>query len=93
MKDIEPWGVGVMGLADWLALKNIKYAESDDEVSRLFEMLAYHTFKASSELGKLRGSFKAFKGSQLNRGIVLGKVFLSSSYIYEKDLQELYTDG
>ena len=65
-------GVGMMGLADHLAKKNIAYTKSVPYVNKLFEAFALYNIKASIELAKNKGTFAAYVGSDWDRGIVLG---------------------
>ena len=64
-------GVGCMGLADWLAKRHLTY-ESLNEISRLFEEVAYCCTSASMELAKERGAYAAFAGSEWSKGKLLG---------------------
>ena len=64
-------GVGCMGLADWLAKHHLSY-QSLNEISHLFEDVAYHCTQASMELAKERGAYKAFAGSEWSQGKLLG---------------------
>ena len=65
-------GVGMMGLADHLAKKNIAYTKSANYVNKLFEAFALYNIKASIELAKIKGTFAAYVGSDWDRGIILG---------------------
>lgn len=71
-------GVGVMGLADWMVKKKLKYRDiqkcsaTKSILSVLFETIAYSTTRASVELAKERGSYKAYAGSEWCRGKLLG---------------------
>ena len=65
-------GVGAMGLADHLAKNNILYTESASYVDKLFEKFALYNIRASIELAKTKGVFEAYKGSDWDRGIILG---------------------
>jgi ribonucleoside-diphosphate reductase alpha chain len=65
-------GVGVMGLADWLAKRRLSY-QSLPEIRRLFEDIAYHCTRSSMILSKLRGCFEAFDGSEWNQGRMMAK--------------------
>lgn len=66
-------GIGVMGLADFLVKKRIKFDESKEVVGELFEKIAYSGILASSNIAKERGSYKLFKGSDWEKGIFFGK--------------------
>ena len=65
-------GVGAMGLADWLAKRNIAYTKSADEVDALFEKFAAYCIQASIDLAKTKGPYGAYDGSDWSRGIILG---------------------
>ena len=64
-------GVGCMGLADWLAKRHLSY-QSLEQISQLFEEVAYWCTSASMELAKERGAYAAFPGSEWSKGKLLG---------------------
>ncbi|GAB4539251.1 MAG: ribonucleoside-diphosphate reductase subunit alpha [Pleurocapsa sp.] len=64
-------GVGCMGLADWLAKRHLTY-ESIEEISNLFEEVAYWCTFASMELAKDRGAYAVFAGSEWSQGKLVG---------------------
>lgn len=64
-------GVGAMGLADWLANRELRYS-SLAEISNLFEDIGYYCTKASMELAKERGAYPAFEGSDWSKGLLIG---------------------
>lgn len=66
-------GIGSMGLADFLALRKIPYKRAVETANRLFEDIAYHTFKASADLAIERGAFPAFEGSDFSKGLILSQ--------------------
>ena len=68
-------GVGAMGLADYLAHKELSYGtpESVKETDILFEWIAYHTIQASVNLAKDRGAYPKFAGSDWSKGIFFGR--------------------
>jgi len=68
-------GLGFLGLAEYLAVNHLKYdsKKARDAVDKLFERYAFHTYKASCEIAKERGPYELFKGSELSKGIVLGR--------------------
>lgn len=76
-------GVGVMGLADWLAKKELTYTHLE-EIDHLFEDIAYHCTKTSADLAVERGYYPAFEGSEWSKGNLLGaknpQFFLENSY-------------
>jgi ribonucleoside-diphosphate reductase alpha chain len=65
-------GIGAMGLADYLAKNSVLYSESANYVDKLFEKFALYNIKASIEIAKTKGPFEAYKGSDWDRGIILG---------------------
>jgi len=73
-------GVGSMGLADYLAKRNVTYSTSHEVVNKLFENIAYFSVKASMELAKERGKYEAFEGSEWSKGIVFGKSELTGRW-------------
>jgi ribonucleoside-diphosphate reductase alpha chain len=73
--EIRAVGLGSMGLADWCAKNAISY-QSDkgvQEISKLFEKVAYYSIERSHELGKLLGSFKRHSESEWAKGNIFGK--------------------
>lgn len=64
-------GVGVMGLADWLAIRRLKYQDLD-VIEKLFEDICFYTTQASVELAEERGAYPAFPGSEWSKGLILG---------------------
>lgn len=64
-------GVGVMGLADWLAIRHLKYQDLD-VIEKLFEDICFYTTQASVELAEERGAYPAFPGSEWSKGLILG---------------------
>lgn len=65
-------GVGAMGLADWLAKRNITYMKSADAVDELFEKFAVYCTRASVDLAAEKGAYEAYEGSDWSKGLVLG---------------------
>ncbi len=65
-------GIGAMGLADYLAKRNIPYISSADYVDDLFEKMAIYNIKASINVAKSKGAFGAYKGSDWDKGLILG---------------------
>jgi ribonucleoside-diphosphate reductase alpha chain len=68
----RPIGLGVMGLANCLYLKNIPFAsegavEFNDEV---MEAVAYYAYEASSDLAAERGTYSTYVGSKWDRGLL-----------------------
>ncbi len=68
-------GVGYLGLAEYLATRKIAYdtEEARQETDRLFERYAYHTYRASVDLAKERGTYELYQGSEYSKGILLGR--------------------
>jgi len=68
-------GLGFLGLAEYLAVNELKYntKKARDVVDKLFESYAFHTYKASHEIAKDRGPYELFSGSEYSKGIILGK--------------------
>ena len=60
-------GVGCMGLADWLAYRHLTYSHLQ-EISNLFEDIAYYCTAASMQLAQERGAYPAFAGSEWSKG-------------------------
>jgi ribonucleoside-diphosphate reductase alpha chain len=67
-------GIGYLGLAEYLATRKIAYdsPEARQAVEQLFSKYAYHTYRASVDLAKERGTYPLYKGSDFDRGIILG---------------------
>lgn len=83
-------GVGCMGLADWLAKRQLRY-ENIALITQLFEQFAYYCIDASCDLAGERGAYPAYQGSMWEQGYILGKQVSSSGYhnvywptLYEK---------
>ncbi len=68
-------GVGYLGLAEYLATRKIAYdsEEARNETDRLFERYAYHTYRASVDIAKERGTYGLYPGSEYSKGILLGR--------------------
>ncbi|MDJ1181927.1 ribonucleoside-diphosphate reductase subunit alpha [Roseofilum casamattae] len=64
-------GVGAMGLADWIAKKQLSY-DSLPEISHFFEEMGYWCTVASMELAKERGAYASFAGSEWSKGHLIG---------------------
>ena len=63
-------GSGTQGIAALLAKKRIMWDSQDaiDYIDKLEERIMLYTIKASAELGKEKGSYGVFEGSQWNTG-------------------------
>jgi len=66
-------GVGTMGLADYLAKRNVVYSKAHEPVRELFENIAYYTINASISLAKERGKYPKYEGSEWSKGFILGR--------------------
>ncbi len=76
-------GLGYLGLAEYLATHQLAYdtEEARKEVDRLFERYTYHTYRASIDLAKERGTYELYPGSEYSQGRLLGR----SSEWFEKN--------
>ncbi len=74
-KRYRPIGIGYLGLAEYLAVRHIRYTseEARAEVRTLFERYGYHTYRASVDLAKERGHYDLFEGSEYSKGVLLGR--------------------
>lgn len=84
-------GLGAMGLADYLAKNSIIFEKSEDFIDDLFERIALYALEMSCDLAKVRGAYKAFKGSGWEHGLLFNKTedwFRKNSNYYRswKDL-------
>ena len=64
-------GVGAMGLADWLAKRQLSYSNYS-LISNLFEEIGYWCTHSSMELARERGAYAAFEGSEWSKGKLIG---------------------
>jgi len=64
-------GVGAMGLADWLAKRQLSYRHLE-EIDQLFENIGYYCTNSSMKLAQERGAYPAFKGSEWSKGNLIG---------------------
>ena len=81
-------GVGVMGLADFLAFHKKSYIKDNDFIESIFERVSYNALAESIELAKHRGSFLKFNESCFAKGKFLnksGKELMESSLTKEFD--------
>jgi ribonucleoside-diphosphate reductase alpha chain len=82
-------GVGTLGLADWLALRNLTYRSTGtkETVSRLYEDIAYYCIKTSADLATERMPYMAFEHSSWDLGRMIGKSlfwFQENSYDFPR---------
>ena len=68
-------GLGFMGLAEYLACKQLAYdkPEAREDVNLLFEQYAFATLRESNALAKERGEYELFRGSDWEKGILFGR--------------------
>lgn len=68
-------GLGYLGLAEYLATRKIAYEtqKARNEVNKLFERYAFHTYRASADLAKERGAYELYQGSEYSKGVLLGR--------------------
>lgn len=68
-------GLGYLGLAEYLAVNKLSYEskEARAAVEKLFEQYAFHTYRASVDLAKERGSYALYQGSEYDKGVLLGR--------------------
>jgi len=68
----RPIGLGVMGLQNALYKRGVAFA-SDEAVEfndEFMEAVAFHAYRASSELAAERGTYETYKGSKWDRGLL-----------------------
>ena len=65
-------GLGAMGEAQYLAENQIKFGSQEhlNKIDYLYECISYNTIKASSALGREKGNYPDFEGSDWNKGIL-----------------------
>jgi len=89
-------GLGYLGLAEYLAVRELAYDSEDarKEVDRLFERYTYHTYRASVDLAKERGHYELYPGSEYSKGILLGRTvkWFEKHTPFGEDWKELFTD-
>jgi ribonucleoside-diphosphate reductase alpha chain len=89
-------GVGYLGLAEYLATRKIAYdtEEARQETDRLFERYAYHTYRASVDLAKERGTYELYPGSEYSKGILLGRnlAWYEKNTAFANEWRTLFTD-
>ncbi|RWZ52320.1 ribonucleoside-diphosphate reductase subunit alpha [Halobacillus fulvus] len=77
-------GLGTFGWAHLLAKKKIHWESQQavDYAHEVYEAIAYHTIKASSELAKEKGSYPLFEGSDWQTGAYFIKRTLEQDETY-----------
>ena len=65
-------GLGAMGEAQYLAENQISFGSQEhlNKINYLYECISYNTIKASSTLGREKGNYPDFEGSDWNKGIM-----------------------
>ena len=65
-------GLGSMGEATYLACNKIHFGSQEhfDKINEIFECISYNTIKASSALGREKGNYPDFEGSNWSKGIM-----------------------
>ncbi len=65
-------GLGSMGEATYLARNSIMFGSQEhfDKIDFIFECISYNAIKASSALGREKGNYPDFEGSNWNKGIL-----------------------
>ena len=68
-------GLGFLGLAEYLATQKIAYDSQQARrvVDELFSQYGLATYRASVDLAKERGTYPLYKGSEYDKGKILGK--------------------
>ena len=68
-------GLGFLGLAEYLATQKISYdsQQARTVVGELFSQYSLATYRASVDLAKERGTYPLYKGSEYDKGKILGK--------------------
>jgi len=74
-------GIGIVGLADYLAKKNVNYHTGTNQIIDVFEKLAYGSLLGSVNQAKVKGAYPYYDFSSY-RTKYLGK---SHSWFYELD--------
>ena len=94
-KETRVIGVGLLGVADYMARNKLDYIKNSEEVERIFECVSYNTLKSSIELAKEKGSFSLFEESCFKNGIFLGKTGeeLSKESVNQYDWTSLLEDA
>ena len=85
-------GIGTLGLADYLAKREIPYSKQAlPIIEELYEKIAFFGIDESIELAKERGRFPAFEGSEWSKGIIMGKdeKFLSQNTFLKERWKEI----
>jgi ribonucleotide reductase alpha subunit len=89
--DYRAIGIGIQGLADVFAIKRIPY--DSQEANRLhleiMETIYHAALQSSHELSNERGSYKAFQGSPVSRGLLKMDLWnMNQDYINKDDMSK-----
>lgn len=70
-QDFRPLGIGVTGLAQWMAQRGFKYGEREalNEIGRWMEHQVYYLTEASIELAEERGACREWKSTSYADGV------------------------
>src|SRR3989344_2353289 len=89
-------GLGYLGLAEYLATRQLAYdsEEARKEVDRLFERYTYHTYRASIDLAVERGTYELYPGSEYSKGILLGRTgeWFEKNTPFASEWKQLFAD-
>lgn len=89
-------GLGYLGLAEYLATRKLAYdsEEARQEVDRLFERYTLHTYRASIDIAKERGTYELYPGSEYSKGILLGRdsEWFQKQTAFPAEWQQLFAD-
>lgn len=89
-------GLGYLGLAEYLAVRKLAYdsPEARAEVDRLFERYTYHTYRASIDIAKERGTYELYPGSEYSKGRLLGhdESWFTENTSFADEWKQLFAD-
>lgn len=89
-------GLGYLGLAEYLAVNKLAYEseEARQATNVLFERYAYHTYRASVDLSKERGTYGLYAGSEYDKGRILGRPmsWFTKNTSHDKQWRSLFED-
>jgi len=100
-------GLGVMGEAEMLAVKNISWGSDEHfkEIDKIMEAISYNAILSSSNLATEKGAYPTFKGSNWSKGIMphdhtpnavnalIKRDLFDSSYDWETLREKVKKDG
>ncbi|MEK9151208.1 MAG: ribonucleoside-diphosphate reductase subunit alpha [Patescibacteria group bacterium] len=89
-------GLGYLGLAEYLATRKLAYdsEEARREVDRLFERYTFHTYRASVDIARERGTYELYPGSEYSKGILLGRTaeWFETNTPFAEEWKTLFAD-